>query len=93
MNGVLIIGVTPTKTLPKIYLSDDKRFKTKYGDYQNKLITVYLNTCNTKKRIIETVLHEYCHFLQMPKNSDMVKYQYYSLFYDYHYHPLELEVV
>ena len=52
---------SPIKTLPKLNVKKDRRIRKKYGDYINKEITIYLNTCKTKSKIVKTVIHEYTH--------------------------------
>ena len=49
--------------------------------------------CGNEKIVILTVLHEFRHFLQMPKIHNMS--QYYKLFekYNYENHPLEIDAI
>jgi hypothetical protein len=84
---------TPLKRYPKLKLSTDKRYTRKYGEYNNKVITIYLNTCKGRKDIIGTVIHEYTHFIQMPRKKDINKYHILSKNHHYNKHPFEIEAV
>lgn len=84
---------TPLKRYPKLKLSTDKRYTRKYGEYNNKVVTIYLNTCKGRKDIIGTVIHEYTHFIQMPRKKDINKYHKLSENHHYNKHPFEIEAV
>jgi Zn-dependent peptidase ImmA (M78 family) len=72
-------------------LNPKKKFKKRsvyfgnYCFYQNKL-TIYLNNCETLLDIVQTVIHEYTHYLQ-----SRTKYEYYLKVYSYSANPLEKE--
>jgi hypothetical protein len=84
----------PLKTLePKIKVSFIKSNTDYYGLYNSRLITVFPNVCKNERLIIKTVLHEYRHFLQMPKINNMSQYSKLSKEYDYENHPLEIDAV
>ena len=57
-----------------------------YCPYENRL-TVYHNNCPTVKSLVQTVIHEYTHYLQP------VKSKYYKMLdkYGYDNHPMEIE--
>jgi hypothetical protein len=57
-----------------------------YCPYQNK-ITIHYNNCNKLKDIIQTVIHEYTHYLQPVKSS----YNKLLQKYGYDDHPMEIE--
>lgn len=82
----------PLKTFnPTINISFDRRCKKMYGYYFDKEIVVYPNVCENKTRLIKTVIHEYCHYLQMPKLNNITKYNKLFEKYGYDNHPLEVE--
>jgi hypothetical protein len=83
---------SPDKTItPKLKVSFDKRVKKSYGSYLNGVITVYPNICKTNKLLIRTILHEYRHFLQMPKDTNMEIYYALSRNFKYIEHPFEVD--
>ena len=83
---------TPLKRqLPKIRFVEDRRYTSRYGDYNDRVITIYLNACNTPSLIIGTVIHEYTHFLQMPRRRDIDRYHKLSKKFNYNTHPFEIE--
>lgn len=82
---------TPIKKYPKLVINTDKRYKQKYGEYENREITVFINTCRHRKDIIGTIIHEYTHFLQMPRKRDIDKYHRLSEHHRYDTHPFEIE--
>lgn len=82
----------PLKThTPSLKVSFDRRVKNNYGEYYNKVVKVYPNVCETSNRIIRTVIHEYCHFLQMPKLHNLSRYSKLYKKYGYDNHPFEIE--
>jgi len=82
---------SPIKSLPKLTVKTDKRIRKKYGQYINKEITIYLSTCKTKSKIVRTIIHEYTHFLQMPKAKDIKVYYKLLETFEYDKHPFELQ--
>lgn len=82
---------TPIKSFPKLKVITDRRYKQRFGEYENKEITVFLNTCRHRKDIIGTIIHEYTHFLQMPRKKDVDKYHRLSETHLYRSHPYEIE--
>jgi hypothetical protein len=61
------------------------------GEYSERVITIYSHNCKTISALIRVVIHEYTHFLQMPKINDMGKYSKFALTYGYEEHPMEIE--
>ena len=61
--------------LPKlrIHFSNRRKYKGQYVA-KTREIYVYVYYMDSIKDIIETVIHEYTHFLQMPKLRDGMKY-------------------
>lgn len=82
----------PLKTVkPSIKVSYNKANKRNYGYYNSRVIYVFPLVCETERLIIRTVIHEYRHFLQMPKISNMSQYSKLSEEYSYDNHPLEID--
>jgi hypothetical protein len=77
--------------MPKLIVKKGKRVRKKYGQYINKEITIYLSTCNTQTKIVKTIIHEYTHFLQMPKAKDIKVYSKLLDTFEYDKHPFELQ--
>ena len=63
----------------------DKSFGM-YCPYENK-ITIHHNNCNTLKDLVQTVIHEYTHYLQPVKSS----YDKLLKKHGYNNHPMEIE--
>ena len=76
----LVLQLSPQKK----YYKRSKYFG-KYCFYKNKL-TIYINNCETLLDIVQTIIHEYSHYLQ-----SRTKYEYYSKIYNYSNNPLEKE--
>ena len=84
----------PLKTAgPRLNVSFDKRIKRYYGHYHNRVISVFPNVCGNERIIILTVIHEFRHFLQMPKLSNISQYYKLCKKYDYENHPLEVDAI
>jgi hypothetical protein len=82
----------PLKTLePSLKVSFNKSNKCNYGLYDTRVITVFPLVCETETQIIRTVIHEYRHFLQMPKISNMSQYSKLCEEFNYENHPLEID--
>lgn len=79
-----------TKT-PSLIVNHDRRFKKNCGEYYERILTIYTNVCTTNTLVIKTVIHEYRHFLQMPRKGDMSKYEKMALRYNYNENPLEID--
>jgi hypothetical protein len=62
-----------------------------YGIYDSRHIEINTAKCKTVSSLIRVVIHEYTHFLQMPKIYDMGKYQKLYEIYGYYEHPMEIE--
>jgi len=73
------------KLSPKLKRKKRSIYFGEYSFYQNTL-TVYLNNCKTLLDVVETVIHEYTHYLQ-PRT----KYEYYLNVYSYTTNPFEIE--
>jgi hypothetical protein len=61
------------------------------GEYSERVITINTALCKTRSSLIRVVIHEYTHFLQMPKLPDMKKYHDLFSIHGYGEHPMEIE--
>lgn len=70
-----------------------KRAPDAFGEYEpnTKIIRLYLNSVVCIEDIINTIVHEYCHFLQMPRSKDYSSYSKLNRSHGYDENPLELE--
>lgn len=76
-------------SIRKLRLRIDSRMKfLGQFDVHNNVIYVNPTTHKNIVEIIETIIHEYVHFLQNPKEYDRLCRNFY---YDYYEHPHELE--
>ena len=72
-------------------VSYDRRVKNYTGLYIDRLIRVYPLNCPTNKDLIQTIIHEYCHFLQMPCLSDNKYYSQMDDLKGYEKNPYEIQ--
>lgn len=77
--------------VPDLEISKNYRFKEFQGEYSERLITIYAHNCKSISGLIRVVIHEYTHFLQMPKINDMGKYNKLSEKFSYELNPMEIE--
>jgi len=83
---------SPLKTKKcELIVSFDRRVKNFTGYYLDRTIKVFPLNCLTKKELIKTVLHEYCHFLQMPSLSDSRYYSQMDKSLGYDKNPYEVQ--
>lgn len=72
-------------------VSRDKRVKYMLGEYMERVIKIYVHNCKSYTEVIRTVIHEYTHYIQMPKLSDNSKYCKLDEKYGYIDNPFEVE--
>lgn len=77
--------------VPDLEINKNYRFKEAQGEYSERLITIYAHNCKSVSALIRVVIHEYTHFIQMPKINDMSKYHKLSNNFSYETHPMEIE--
>lgn len=83
---------SPLKTKKcEFVVSYDRRVKKYAGYYLDRKIKVFPINCSSKKDLIKTVIHEYCHFLQMPCLTDKRHYYKMSESFGYKNNPYEVE--
>ena len=65
----------------------------KLGDYllQSRKITIYVNNHLTIEELVDTCIHEYTHYLQMPKVSQQLEYTKYNKTKGYFNNPYEID--
>lgn len=84
----------PLKTASAEFkLSNDKRVSNLTGYYLDREIVIYVQNIDSYADVIRTVIHEYTHYLQMPKMTDNAKYCRMDSMYGYDNNPFELEAV
>lgn len=84
----------PLKTVSANFkVSDDRRVSNLTGYYLDRDIVIYVRNCRSYADVIRTVIHEYTHYLQMPKMTDNSKYCRMDKIYGYDNNPFEVEAV
>ena len=82
----------PLKTvICNFKVSQDKRVKHMLGEYMDRDIKIYIENCRSYSEVIRTVIHEYTHYLQMPKLTDNRKYYKLDEKHGYINNPMEVE--
>ena len=63
--------------------------RDRYGEFDamNNTITIYYGTCNNVKLIIQTLIHEYTHYMQPIRTAYVRLYKEHG----YDNHPMEIE--
>jgi hypothetical protein len=82
----------PLKTeICEFKISQDKRVKDMMGEYMDRVMKIYILNCPSYTEVIKTVVHEYTHYLQMPKLNDNSKYCKLDDMYGYFDNPYEMD--
>jgi hypothetical protein len=72
-----------------------KYYKTKKvsGDYNssNRKIRIFVNNHQTINELVDTCIHEYVHYLQMPFQTNQEEYNKFNKTRGYHKNPYEIE--
>lgn len=81
------LGVKTTLPVPTVSVIKRGRSR-RYGQYDvtNNMIQIHYNVCGDVKLLIQTIIHEYTHYLQNLKKYDVLYKQ-----YGYDRHPQEVE--
>lgn len=63
------------------------------GDYSSysRLIRIYVNNHKSIEDLVDTCIHEYTHYLQMPKEVHQLEYNKYNKTKGYYNNPYEIE--
>ena len=82
----------PLKTaICEFKVSQDKRVSQMLGYYMEREIKIFVHNTKSYSEVMRTVIHEYTHYLQMPKLSDNSKYCKLDEKYGYFDNPMEVE--
>lgn len=72
-----------------------KYYKTKklMGDYSpaNRLIRIFINNHETIEDLVNTLIHEYIHYLQMPRLQEQLEYAKFNQTKGYQNNPYEID--
>jgi hypothetical protein len=84
---------TGHKYYPTIKIVYYKMKRSRYGDYtsQTRTIRIFINQHESSNSIVNTVIHEYVHYIQMPTNQQHLQYDRLLKAKGYNNHPFELE--
>lgn len=63
------------------------------GNYssRNRIIRIFVNNHQTIEELIDTCIHEYSHYLQMPRESEQLEYNKYNKTKGYLNNPYEID--
>ena len=80
------------KYYPTIEVKYTKNKNTN-GDYssRNRNIRIFVNNHNSIEDLINTCIHEYAHYLQMPKEANQLEYNKYNKAKGYFNNPYEID--
>ena len=79
------------KIRPQVHFVFDKRYKTKYGEYEVGKIIIYPHNIPSTTRLIKTLIHEYIHHLQLNHWRKMENYFLLLREFGYEDQPQEVE--
>ncbi len=67
--------------------------KKKSGDYssRSRVIRIFVNNRQTIEELVDTCIHEYAHYLQMPKEINQLEYTKYNKTKGYYNNPYEVD--
>jgi hypothetical protein len=77
---------------PQIKICYYKTKETEFGDYTSntRLIRIFINNHSSVVELINTIIHEYTHYLQMPTQQDQNEYNRYLKQKGYYDNPFEV---
>lgn len=63
------------------------------GDYssRSRIIRIFVNNHNSIEDLVDTCIHEYTHYLQMPKEMNQIEYTKYTNSNGYYNNPYEID--
>lgn len=79
-----------TKQYPTLEIVS-RRTCPSQGEYEPRHIVINTARCKSVSSLIRVVIHEYTHFLQLPKVYHMSRYHTLLDLYGYRDHPMEIE--
>ena len=83
---------TGHKYYPQVKICYYKTKRSRYGDYTSniRLIRIFINNHSSVVELINTIIHEYTHYLQMPTQKDQMEYDIYLKQKGYFDNPFEI---
>ena len=83
---------TGHKYYPQVKICYYKTKRNRFGDYtsNDRLIRIFINNHYSVEELINTVIHEYTHYLDMPFQKDQNEYNRYLKQIGYYDNPFEI---
>ena len=83
---------TGHKYYPQMKICYYKTKRNRFGDYSSntRLIRIFINNHNSVEELVDTIIHEYTHYLQMPSQQDQKQYNMYLKQKGYYKNPFEI---
>ena len=83
---------TGHKYYPQVKICYYKTKRNRFGDYASntRLIRIFINNHSSVEELIDTIIHEYTHYLQMPTQQDQKEYNRYLKQKGYYKNPFEI---
>ena len=80
------------KYYPQVKICYYKTKRSRFGDYTSniRLIRIFINNHTSVEELINTVIHEYTHYLDMPSQQDQKEYNRYLKQKGYYDNPFEI---
>ena len=83
---------TGHKYYPQVKICYYKTKGSRFGDYtsNSRLIRIFINNHTSVEELVDTIIHEYTHYLQMPSQQDQKEYNRYLKQKGYYKNPFEI---
>ena len=83
---------TDHKYYPQVKICYYKTKRNRFGDYASntRLIRIFINNHSSVEELIDTIIHEYTHYLDMPFQKDQKEYNRYLKQKGYYNNPFEI---
>jgi hypothetical protein len=80
------------KYYPQVKICYYKTKHSRFGDYTSniRLIRIFINNHTSVEELVDTIIHEYTHYLQMPTQQDQKEYNRYLKQKGYYKNPFEI---
>ena len=80
------------KYYPQVKICYYKTKRYRFGDYTSntRLIRIFINNHSSVEELIDTIIHEYTHYLDMPFQKDQNEYNRYLKQIGYYDNPFEI---
>jgi hypothetical protein len=81
------------KYYPTVEVKYNTRKEKYYGDYssENRIIRIFINNHDSIEELVNTIIHEYTHYLQMPRDTNQLEYTKYNETKGYYNNPYEID--